>query len=89
MVICVANGLLQNITENGTRAGLESHLKTVKADPAKGQARRTLCITVNPSKPPSGGGEEANNSLASNLKSLAGGKTLELQPLYNQVRRVY
>ena len=45
-------------------------------------------ITVNASKPPSRG-KKANNSLASSLKSLAGGKTLELQPLHNQVRRVY
>lgn len=44
-------------------------------------------ITVNASKPSRE--KKANNSLASSLKSLAGGKTLELQPLHNQVRRVY
>lgn len=89
MVICVTWVATKYYRKTDQSRPGSTFEDTVKADPAKGQARRTLCITVNPSKPPSGGGEEANNSLASNLKSLAGGKTLELQPPYNQVRRVY
>ena len=91
--VCVAYGLLQNITENRTRGGLESHFKTSEVDPAKDQAWRTRLDHSKPIKTPSRKKKKkkkkANNSLASSLKSLAGGKTLKLQPLYNQVKRVY
>lgn len=49
-------------------------MKTVKADPAKGQASENTLYHSKLIKTTKWGGEEANNSLASNLKSLAGGK---------------